>query len=151
MYIYYSHAVGSDTKFTIANKISNKWIEHFGNDGPANMSYMFIPGTEEGDIDLNPLRHENGHMAKGYIIKRERARLKDLIDNGLPPCYDSFQDYLCDFYPDFSWNENSIHELRFLVNDMVWLELAAQLSLGRGYNFINEVLAAIKQLEDDGE
>ena len=30
--------------------------------------------------------------------------LVDVSERGLADCYDDFNDFLCDFWPDFSWN-----------------------------------------------
>ena len=79
------------------------------------------------------------------IVERERDRLRKLIVNGLDPVYGSFDEFLSDFYPDFSWNEVSRLELQALLDDTEWFALAADLKVKRGYNFPAEIERALKE------
>lgn len=83
---------------------------------------------------------------KDYILKRERARLESIIDNkGLPDVYDSFRDYLFDFYPDFSWNGDSKVELQWLLDDADWRNLAGEIKYKYGFDFVDEIKQAITE------
>lgn len=80
-----------------------------------------------------------------HILDRERKRVKTIIEVGLDPAYTNFDDFLWDFYPDFSWNVNeSKAQLIALSEDPEWVALTAELKAKRGFDFVETVTKAIE-------
>jgi hypothetical protein len=52
------------------------------------------------------------------LAEYQILHLVDIAERGLPDCYDSFEDFLFDFWPDFSWNEEKSHpEIQAVLDD----------------------------------
>lgn len=51
--------------------------------------------TKAGQQNIIPVLAEN-----------QILHLVDIAKRGLPDCYDSFDEFLSDFWPDFSWTSN---------------------------------------------
>lgn len=93
------------------------------------------------------LASPQGHA---YIQLREVKRLEKILALGLHPCYMDFDEFLCDFYPDFSWNSKDCNaELRMLLADPEWMGLAAQVLEARGMDFVSELQRALEQPEEE--
>ena len=70
------------------------------------------------------------------IVQREKARLRKLLQEGLHPIYEGkFEDFLCDFYPDFSWNAVLYDELQACLDDPEWIVLAVEVKQKWGFDF----------------
>jgi len=50
------------------------------------------------------------------LAERNRLVLIDVVDRGIPDCYDNFVDFLYDFYPNFSWNNDMVKEVEYIMN-----------------------------------
>lgn len=99
----------------------------------------FVPGTVLAEPD-----------GIAYIKRREVKRLEKILALGLNPIYTSFDDYLFDFYPDFSWNSKDCNtQLRMLLADPDWTALAAQVLESRGIDFVEELQRALDQPEEE--
>ena len=80
-----------------------------------------------------------------YLLKRERERMTDILKNDI---FGTFESFLYDYYPDFSWKPpEMVEELEIIVNDPAWLTLAEQIKAARGYDFATEVRNAIEHLK----
>lgn len=75
--------------------------------------------------DLEYSRNDsNERMAKAKIqnvipilAEYQILHLLDIAERGLPDCYETFEDFLTDFWPDFSWNRDSIIEIKSVLGD----------------------------------
>lgn len=76
-------------------------------------------------------------MTLDEIVMRERERLQLLIQKGrLPHVYgNDFEAFLCDWGPDFSWNEYMLKEMEALLRDTEWLALSEQFKALTGHDF----------------
>lgn len=56
-------------------------------------------------IRENNERHQRAQTVRTIPILAEQQilHLIDVSENGLPDCYSSFDEFLSDFWPDFSW------------------------------------------------
>lgn len=80
------------------------------------------------------------------VLDRELARLQKILDKGLAPCYDDFQDFLCDWGPDFSWTPAAtIIQLDELLASQEWLALAEQVKVAHGHDFKAAALAFLEE------
>jgi hypothetical protein len=93
----------------------------------------YVPGTPEQWV--------------AYIRVREVQRLKKILALGLHPVYTDLEDYLNDFFPDFSWNDKIVGELRMLLADPEWLALAAKVLEVRNLNFVFVLEEALAEME----
>lgn len=125
---------------------------------------------EEGEVE-----NEEGNRGKFYphdmaVSRRESAdrrqkagvqsripvlaeyqilHLVDISERGLPDCYDSFKDFLFDFWPDFSWKkEQSDPEVRAVLDDPRFKEIVPVLKNTWGVDMEEELQ---KGLEFDPE
>jgi len=74
------------------------------------------------------------------ILEREIARMESILKDGLPACYSDFEDFLCDYGPDFSWtSEVTIIQLDELLASARWLELAEQIKTSSGFDFFKVI------------
>lgn len=74
-------------------------------------------------------------MTIDEIVEREINLLKDIIQTGTPECYTSFDSYLCDWGPEFSWNEVMVAEMQALLDNPEWLALAEQVKSKTTWDF----------------
>ena len=88
-----------------------------------------------------------------YIQEREIKRMRKIIAIGLHPVYDDFNDFLCDYFPDFSWNPASFkQDMNTILGNQTWLMLAAELKAARGFDFESQLrLALAEAIAEDGE
>lgn len=88
-----------------------------------------------------------GQVALQKLLQRERARMKDLLQNGMPEVYgNDWEEYLADYYPDYSWKpETSMLEFRAVLADPEWQQLAAQVKQKMNFDFVAELNQALKE------
>lgn len=82
------------------------------------------------------------------VVQREVVRLEEILKNGLPACYKTFDQFLFDFFPDFSWNQDSLDEYAALLADTEWCALAEQVKAKYGYDFKEEIILALNDNEE---
>lgn len=76
------------------------------------------------DIKQSRLEHDE-RFAKAkaqdsipVLAENQILHLVEIAEKGLPDCYDSFEDFLCDFWPDFSWTpKECIPEIKAVLAD----------------------------------
>jgi hypothetical protein len=86
------------------------------------------------------------------VVQREIDRLQNILKEGLHPVYlGSFEEFLYDFHPDFSWNTNNVLEYQSLLDSPEWMKVAEEVREKRGYDFIKEMREAIVDLCQDPE
>lgn len=74
------------------------------------------------------------------VVAREVARLQSILKDGLPKCYKDFNEYLFDFFPDFSWTvDDTLQEMAALLGDERWLQLARLVKAEFGFDFEKQV------------
>jgi hypothetical protein len=74
--------------------------------------------------------------------------LQEIAKNGLPDCYKSFDEFLYDFYPDFSWNpDESSKEIQAVLNDPRFKEVVPILKKDWNIDMKEELEKAIVQIE----
>ena len=73
------------------------------------------------------------------IVDREVRRLDKILAEGMDPAYRSFDEFLCDWGADFSWNTWSMVEFAALLLDERWMALAERIKAKHGYDFIKAV------------
>jgi hypothetical protein len=82
------------------------------------------------------------------VLNREIARMKDILANGLNPAYDDFNDFLFDYYADFSWTPSeSLTQMDRLLSNPEWLALAFQINVKHGFDFRAELTLAVEDRE----
>lgn len=75
------------------------------------------------------------------VLGREILRLKKILTHGIPECYSSFFEYLCDWGADFSWTvEAGVLQYQDLLDSEEWVRLAAQVKEKRGYDFVEAMV-----------
>ena len=58
------------------------------------------------------------------LAENQLLHLIEIAENGLPDCYSSFDNFLSDFWPDFSWTpEKSILEIEAVLVDSRFKEI----------------------------
>lgn len=60
-------------------------------------------------------RHSNEWFAEYNLL-----HLQQISEKGLPNCYASFQDFLYDLYPDFSWDDRRDEQINLILADTRW-------------------------------
>lgn len=117
------------------------YLRGAGRRGPAPAVVRPVPSSTTG-------------MTPEQIVSRERARLAGMLETGVfpPTGYDDSNDWLCDLYPDFSWNAALQRELRACIADPEWLKLAEQLKTTFGFCILTEFTEALAEAvkEDKG-
>lgn len=75
-----------------------------------------------------------------WLVRRQRIQMRLIIEHGINPVYEDFNDFLFDFWPNFSWNEKQyIVDCQTLLADAEWNELAIKVKAKYGYDFVKEV------------
>lgn len=81
-----------------------------------------------------------------------KNQLKDICENGLNPVYNSLEDYMWDMYPDFSWNNRSIKEARYLLQDNEFSQYAEIIRLKYNFDLVQNLTESIiewtKEMEE---
>lgn len=102
--------------------------------------------SEDGDGGRRRRRSPRNPMNKAYILQRERERLRKILSQGLDATYNnSFDEYMFDYWPDFSWDENLIVELTWCLDDPEWQTLAQQVKAKYRYDFAAQHREAIQE------
>lgn len=83
------------------------------------------------------VRLQRGETRDQWLLRRERARLQQLLDIGLSPLYcDEFDTYIEFLAPQFGGTEDNLAcEIAMLRNDPEWRRLAAAVKATRGWDF----------------
>lgn len=75
-----------------------------------------------------------------WLVRRNRIEMRLILEHGLCPAYEDFDDFLFDYWPNFSWNEKQyIIDCQTLLADAEWNELAIKVKAKYGYDFVAEV------------
>lgn len=100
---------------------------------------------KESTVDIHTMSREQW---REYVVRRECKRMRCLIVLDLHPAYSDFDDFLCDYFPDFSWNqEEFVKDVNAVLADPYWQSLAADLKAGRGYDFVHELTQALNEAD----
>lgn len=71
------------------------------------------------------------------MLDREIKRMKDILQSDIPSIYNDFEDYLNDYFPDFSWNQKDAEiEQEYLLNNKEWQDIAEKIKRKYGYDFV---------------
>lgn len=72
-------------------------------------------------------------------------KLFSIVSSGIPKCYDDFNDYLYDFYPEFGWNGVDISiEFKALKSHNKFEEVCNEISKKFDFDFKTDLNLAIK-------
>jgi len=80
----------------------------------------FYPHNMEESRNSSSKRDEKAQSQPGVpiLVEPQILHLIEIAENGLPDCYESFDDFLFDFWMDFTWNaEKSIEEAKAVFKD----------------------------------
>lgn len=110
---------------------------------PARLEYEASVKAEFGE---QPKRINSPRAAwTASLVAGEVWRMRVLLKFGLHPVYDKFSDFLCDYFPDFSWNpEQFKRDVAAVLADPQWQQLAAEIKAQRGWDFVHELNEALK-------
>jgi len=96
------------------------------------------------NVELTSTIAKDRVLWAAYITEREIKRMRCIIALGLHPVYDSFDDFLCDYFPDYSWNPVSFRQdMDTILGNETWLMLARELKAVRGYDFEEQLQLAV--------
>jgi len=86
------------------------------------------------------------------VVHREITRLTTILTQGLHPVYEaSFDNFLYDYFPDFSWTTTvMMQQVAEVEADPRWRSLAAQVKAKHGFDFINAHDAIRRQAAEFG-
>jgi hypothetical protein len=84
-------------------------------------------------------------FTKDEILAREIARLQKIEQEGISPVYDDFNDFLYDYYPNFSWNDACLEQHQWCLDSPEWQALAASIKAKYGYDFVEASKEGIKE------
>ncbi len=74
------------------------------------------------------------------VVEYQILKLAHIANFGLPDCYESFQDMLYDFWPDFSWNDKDrVNEVNLVLADSRLDQIAETITREWGYDIIDEL------------
>ena len=83
------------------------------------------------------------------VLVRENARMLEILQRGLNPVYTDFNDFLYDYFSDFSWDASRNNQFKALLASPHWCELAKKIKATHGHDFVAEInKALIAPLED---
>lgn len=83
-------------------------------------------------------------------VKNIKKEIKDVSVNGLHEVYEGkFTDYLYDFYPNFSWNDNDVKEMLILIVDKEFIENCKLIKEKYNFDLINDLKETIKERNQD--
>jgi hypothetical protein len=96
-----------------------------------------IKNTIKGRLaELSALRYTDEWMATNQLYN-----IADVAENGLPFCYSTPQDWMWDFWMDFSWNtKKQINEVNLVLNDPRFPAVNAMLIEKIGFDMKEELL-----------
>lgn len=74
------------------------------------------------------------------VVDYQIEKLEMVRDDGLASVYESWWDYLCDYWPDFSWSpEILMAETEACLKSEKWLMVAAEIKAKHGFDFVQEL------------
>lgn len=74
--------------------------------------------------------------------------METILEQGLNPVYDDFDDFLYDYFPDFSWVPSSADvQLKELLASEEWCNLAARILEKHKIDFVKAINLAISEVE----
>lgn len=77
-------------------------------------------------------------------VEGHRRELVRLLADGLHPAYKSWDEFMIDYHPDFSWS-NPRPELQACLDDAEWMRLAGEVKAKYGVDFAEEHRQAISE------
>lgn len=78
------------------------------------------------------------------FIQNRIQQMDQITAEGLDTCYNNFNEFLYDFWPDFAWNyEGQIKQIIACLEDKNWLASAENCRVSRGYDFKKELMEAL--------
>lgn len=87
-------------------------------------------------------------QGRAYHANFAILQLQHVAEHGLPDCYTSFGDFLCDFYPDLSWNaSHSSIEIQLILKDDRFDAIVDSIKKDWEHDMRAELQAALK-MED---
>ena len=81
------------------------------------------------------------------LAEQQILHLVDISENGLPDCYGSFDEYLYDFWPDFSWTSQSRVEVRAVLADSRFKRIVPVLKETWGVDMVEELRKGLDEIE----
>jgi hypothetical protein len=82
------------------------------------------------NIEYYGIAEEKGYaiFSDQWFAELQLLKLEGISKQGLWSCYSSFQDYLCDFYPNFEWRRDAMcRQIRLMLNDPRFPSIASKI------------------------
>ena len=81
------------------------------------------------------------------LAENQVLHLIDIAEKGLPDCYNSFDEFLSDFWPDFSWTpKKSVPEITAVLADSRFKKIVPVLKETWGVNMEKELRDGLKEI-----
>ncbi|MFA5766303.1 MAG: hypothetical protein WC919_00070 [Candidatus Paceibacterota bacterium] len=100
----------------------------------------FYPHVVENEVAIHDAMMAEaskvGEMhSDAWFVEFNLRHLEGVAANGLPDCYDDFEDFLWDFYPGLSWKpEERKNQIRSILDSPRFAAAAAQIQSDWGFD-----------------
>jgi len=81
-----------------------------------------------------------------WMVERQILHLQHIAENGLPDCYEDFEEFLYDFYPGFAWGDPDREEqIKAVLADARFAAIAEAIQRDWDFDLRADLVKAITE------
>jgi hypothetical protein len=113
--------------------------------------YKHTEGNDRSDaLSLQAKKNVgNDSTTNQWMAERAILNLREVVRRGLPDCYDDFEDFLHDFWPDLPWNDAGlIAVVTIMLADRRIVAISIGIAQDWGIEMGDELRAGMQEARD---